>query len=70
MNDIYDAMGKWSLKGISYVVFDEQIDVFSGEDARGAAFVKASRDFNDSLASVVYALPLYKVFPPSHTSSM
>ena len=62
MNDIYDAMGKWSLKGISYVVFDEQIDVFSGEDARGAAFVKASRDFNDSLASVVYALPLYKVF--------
>ena len=32
MNDIFDAMGKWSLKGVSYVVFDEQIDVFSGED--------------------------------------
>ena len=38
MNDILDAMGKWSLKGVSYVVFDEQIDVFSDEDALGASF--------------------------------
>ena len=63
MNDIYDAMQKWSLKGISYVVFDEQIDVFSGEDPRGAALVKASRDFIHSLGSIAYAIPLYKIFP-------
>ena len=63
MNDIFDAMGKWSLKGVSYVVFDEQIDVFSGEDARAAAFVKASQDFIESLLMITQALPVYKVFP-------
>ena len=45
MNDIFDAMGKRSLKGVSYVVFDEQIDVFSGEYARAATFVKASQEY-------------------------
>ena len=63
MNDIFDAMGKWSLKGVSYVVFDEQINVFSGEDARGALFIKASQDFIESLAMITQALPIYKVFP-------
>ena len=63
MDDIFDAMGKWSLKGVSYVVFDEQIDVFSGEDARGAIFVKASQDFIESLGAISDSLPIYKVFP-------
>ena len=62
MNDIFDAMGKWSLKGVSYVVFDEQIDVFSGEDAR-AAFVKASQEFVEALGLASGILLFYRNIP-------
>ena len=63
INDIFDAMGNWSLKSVSYIVFDEQIDVFSGEDARGAILVKASQDLMTSAAMIAQALPIYKIFP-------
>ena len=63
MNDIFDTMGKWSLKGVSYVVFDEQIDVFSGEDARAAAFIKASQEFVEALGLASGILLFYRNIP-------
>ena len=63
VDDIFDAMGKWSLKAVTYVVFDEQIDVFSGRDARAEEFVKASLDFIESLGLIAGAIPVYKYFP-------
>ena len=63
VDDVFDATGKWSLKGVSFVVFGEQIDVFSGRDAKGATFVKASQDFNEALTVISSALPVYKIFP-------
>ena len=63
VDDIFDATGKWSLKGVTYVVFDEQIDVFSGRDARTEEFVKASLDFIESLGLIAGAIPVYKIFP-------
>ena len=63
MNDIFDAMGKWSLKGVSYVVFDEQIDVFSGEDAKAAALVKASQEFVEAVGLASGVLLFYRNIP-------
>ena len=63
MNDVFDATGKWSLKGVSFVVFGKQIDVFSGKDAKGSNFVKASQNFNEAHTVISTALPLYKIFP-------
>ena len=61
INDIFDTMGKWSLKDVSYIVFDEQIDVFSGEDARGAILVKASQDLMTSAAMIAQAQNIRKL---------
>ena len=63
VGDIFDATAKWSLKGVSFVVFDEKFDVFSGRDARALEFVNASLNFIESLGLIASALPVYKIFP-------
>ena len=63
VGDISDAMSKWALKGISYVVFNEDINVFSTEDPHVAAFIKASQNFVESLSAISAALPIFKIYP-------
>ena len=51
------------IESISFVVFVEQFDVFSGRDARALEFVNASQNFIESLGLIAGALPVYKIFP-------
>jgi len=49
--------------GVSYFVFNETLDVYSGADEHVNKFQTAGIEFIESLSSIGPALPLYKLYP-------
>jgi len=49
--------------GVSYFVFNETLDVYSGTDEHVKKFQTAGIEFIESLAMIASALPLYKLYP-------
>ena len=44
-------------------MYSEKIEVFSGSDSIQKDFVKDTLDYLHSLQQVMFALPLYRIFP-------
>ena len=53
----------YTLKGVSYFVYGEKIDIYSGADSIQQEFIDAGVNYIRSAADIVYALPLYKLYP-------
>ena len=49
--------------GVSYFVYGEKIDIYSGADSIQQEFIDAGVNYIRSAAEIVYALPLYKLYP-------
>ena len=63
VDGVYPYLQKWALKGVSKIVFNENVDVFSGKNSQANDFVRAAIDFVESLFIIGRALPLYKFIP-------
>ena len=63
VEDIWGHMQSWALKGATRVVFNEDIDAFSGKNPQATEFVEAALAFIRSLGEIGRALPLYKIYP-------
>lgn len=61
--DIWPSMQNWALKGVSRVVFNEDIDVHSGKDPMSRELVEAAVAFNASISRIQGSSPLYKIIP-------
>ena len=53
----------YTLKGVSYFVYGEKINVYSGTDSIQQEFIDAGLSYIRSVSDIVYALPLYKLYP-------
>ena len=49
--------------GVSYFVFNETLDVYSGADENVKKFQTAGIEFIESIAMIGAALPFYKLYP-------
>jgi len=49
--------------GVSYFVFNETLDVYSGTDEHVNKFQTAGIEFIASLSMIASALPFYKLYP-------
>ena len=49
--------------GVSYFVYGEKINVYSGADPTQQEFIDAGLEYIRSLVSITTALPLYKLYP-------
>ena len=49
--------------GVSYFVFNETLDVYSGTDENVKKFQTAGIEFIESLSMIAGALPLYRLYP-------
>ena len=63
VDDVYPYLQKWALKGVSKIVFNESIDIFSGKNSQANDFVQAAMDYNNSISTIGQAPPLYKFIP-------
>ena len=63
MEDIWRPMQNWALKGITKIVFDEDMDTFSDKDAQTQEFIEAALNAGLAFGEVNRALPIYKIFP-------
>jgi len=61
--DVQTEMMKYAFQGVSYFVFNETLDVYSGTDEHVKKFQTAGIEFIESLAMIASALPLYKLYP-------
>ena len=63
VHDITDDLQKWALKGVSWFIFNKDINVFDSNNEEGEKFTKAAANFVKNISLILEALPLYKVFP-------
>ena len=51
------------IAGVSYFVFGEKIDVYSGTDPLMKEFIQAGLDYIESVGLITRALPIYRIYP-------
>ena len=49
--------------GVSYFVYNENIDIYSGADPAKQEFMQAGLDYIQSIDLIGTVLPLYKLYP-------
>ena len=52
-----------SLTGVSYLVYGEKIEIYSGADPFLKEFMEAGVDYINYLAAITISPPLYRIFP-------
>lgn len=63
MVDICPALQMWAMKGITKIVFNEDLNVFSDSNAQAKRLIKAVVDHSKAFTEFVLSLPLYKIYP-------
>ena len=63
IEDIWGRMQMWALKGATRVIFNEDVDTFSGKNPKAMEFVEATLAFIRSIGEIGRSLPLYKIYP-------
>lgn len=54
---------EFEIVGVSYFVYGEKINIYSGTDPLQKEFMEAGLDFIQSFLKTMRAFPLYKLFP-------
>lgn len=63
MTDICYPMELWSMKGVTKMVLNENINVFDENDATANKLVRTAKEMLYACTAINQATPLYKVFP-------
>ena len=56
-------MRSFSWIGVSYFVYGEKINIYSGTDSIQQEFIDAGLNYIRSVNDIAFALPLYKLYP-------